>query len=371
VEDAARRALAPIIGRFAIDGPLADAVSWGTGHINDTYLAEYETPAGAVRYIHQRINHTVFKEPEKIMENIQRVTEHLRKKVSAERGDPDRETLNLVRTVDGRTHYRTDTGDYWRTYLFIDGARTYDTVEDVRHVYSAALAFGRFQRSLADLPGGRLHETIPGFHHTARRFKTFQESLRRDVVNRAKDAGEEIKTVLGREADTGILVGLLEAGEIPEHITHNDTKLNNVMIDNETGDGICVIDLDTVMPGLSLYDFGDSVRVGASTAAEDERDLSKVGLDLRLFKQLARGYLDATRDFLTPREVSLLAFSAKLMTFECGMRFLADYLDGDVYYKVHRAGHNLDRARTQLKMVADMEKTMERMEAIISKCAAG
>jgi len=364
-------ALRPVLAGFAIEGRPVEVVPWGTGHINDTYRSTFDTPRGPVYYVHQRINRKVFTRPKEVMDNILRVTAHLREKVAAEGGDPARETLNLVLARDGRCYCRDDDGEYWRTYLFIEGARTYDVVEDPEHVYAASKAFGQFQTRLADLPGERLHETIPRFHDTVRRFSDFAKALERDDANRAADVTEEIQFVLDREDDSRRIVDLLASGDLPERTTHNDTKLNNVMIDDTTGRAICVIDLDTVMPGATGYDFGDSIRVGASTGAEDERDLSKVELDLGLFEQLARGYLEATRTTLTPLEVSLLPFSAKLMTFECGMRFLTDHLDGDVYFKIHRSGHNLDRARTQFKMVRDMEEKMDQMAAIVSRWANG
>lgn len=358
--------LKDVASHFQIGGRFIDAAPYGTGHINDTYAGRFETSDGIVRYIHQRINHNIFKEPEKLMNNIERVTRYAREQVEVAGGDPERETLNLIPTMDGCSFYRSPEGDYWRTYVFIEGARTYDQVEDLRHVYSASKAFGNFQKMLRTLPGQRLHETIPDFHHTRKRFEAFVQALESDAAARALSAGPEIDFVLKREADTFIIVDLLSHGELPERVTHNDTKLNNVMIDDLTGEGICVIDLDTVMPGSALYDFGDSVRIGASTAVEDERDLSKVGVSLDMFDRLAHGYLDAVRDLLTPVEMDYLVFSAKLMTFECGMRFLTDYLSGDVYFKVHREGHNLDRCRTQFKMVAEMEEKADEMAAAIA-----
>jgi hypothetical protein len=272
-----------------------------------------------------------------------------------------------VAALDGRSFYQTPQGDFWRTYTFIDGARTYDTAENIQYVYSASKAFGNFQKLLADLPGGRLHETIPDFHHTRKRFATFVRILEADPAHRARLVKPEINFILHREAETSVVVDLLESGQIPERITHNDTKLNNVMIDDRTGEGLCVIDLDTVMPGSVLYDFGDSVRIGASTAAEDEPDLSQVGFDLARFERLTQGYLDAAREFLSPVEIEHLAFSARLITLEQAIRFLTDYLNGDVYYKIHYPHHNLDRARTQLKMVTEMERQADAMERIVSR----
>jgi len=363
--------LAEVISQFQIDGRLIEVAPHGTGHINDTYASRFDTPRGQRRYVHQRINTRVFREPEKLMENVERVTRHLREKIAAAGGDPQRETLNLVPALDGRPFHHDERDNIWRTYLFIEGARTYDVVENLDHVYSAARAFGEFQRMVSDLPGPRLHETIPHFHHTPRRLEAFEEAVGRDAAGRAAQVSDEIDFVRRRADQTCVLIDLLEQGKMPERITHNDTKLNNVMIDDTTGHGICVIDLDTVMPGLVGYDFGDAVRLGANPAAEDERDLSKVCIDLEMFERLARGYLDATRDVLTAEEIDHLAFSAMLITFEIGVRFLTDHLAGDEYFKVHRPGHNLDRCRTQFTMVADMEAKADRMAAIIDRYRTG
>jgi Ser/Thr protein kinase RdoA (MazF antagonist) len=352
---------------FAVEGRWVSSCPIPSGHINDTYCSEFEAAGRRIKYVNQRINHLVFREPEKLMENIERVTRFARKQILVAGGDPLRETLTIVPTRDGASFHKTPEGTYWRTFLYIDGARTYDRVEDLRHVYAASRAFGRFQKMLSRLPGGRLHETIPDFHHTRKRFEAFLAAVERDPANRAAAVRPEIGFVLERERDTGAVVDGLAAGRLPERVTHNDTKLNNVMIDDKTGEGVCVIDLDTVMPGSVLYDFGDSVRLGAATAAEDERDLSRVGFDARLFDRLAAGYLDAAREFLTDGEKQLLAFSARLLTLECGMRFLTDHLSGDVYFKIHREGHNLDRCRTQFKMVAEMERMTAEMETVIRK----
>jgi len=357
-----------VLRYFQFEGDFLDGALYPFGHINDTYCVRFETTGGRVRrYILQRINRYVFKEPEKLMRNIEMVTAHLRKRVIAARGDPQREVLTLVPTTDGKAFYRTPDGHYWRAYVFIDGAQTYETAQTPEHFYSAAKAFARFQQLLSDFPAEQLYETIPDFHHTPKRFAAFVQALERDARNRARSVKAEIEFVERRAASVSVLVDMLAQGQLPERVTHNDTKFNNVMIDDETGEGICVVDLDTVMPGLSLYDFGDAVRSAANSAAEDERDLSKVWFDLDVFERLARGYLEIARDFLTPTEVDYMAFAAWLMTFECGMRFLTDYLDGDVYFKVHRETHNLDRCRTQFKMIADMENQMGQMEAIIRK----
>jgi Ser/Thr protein kinase RdoA (MazF antagonist) len=356
-----------ICAAFDCPGTWISSCPIPSGHINDTYCSEFDDRGRRVKYVNQRINHLVFREPERLMENMVRVTRFAREQILAAGGDPERETLTIVPTRDGRSFHRTAEGTYWRTFQYIDGARTYDRVEDLRHVYSASKAFGNFQKMLSRLPGERLHETIPDFHHTGKRYDAFLASVEFDPAGRAAAVKPEIDFVVARAKDTGMVVEGLAAGRIPERVTHNDTKLNNVMIDNRSGEGICVIDLDTVMPGSVLYDFGDSVRLGAATAAEDERDLAKVGFDIGMFDRLAAGYLDAARDFLVPEETALLAFSAKLLTLECGIRFLTDHLKGDVYFKIHRPGHNLDRARTQFKMVTEMERQMDAMDAVVRK----
>lgn len=357
-----------IVKQFQFEGDFLGARSHGVGHINDTYAARFRKANGvAHRYVLQRINHHVFKNPEELMQNVEKVTTHLRKKIITAGGDPERETLNLIPTVEKKTFYRTEDGNYWRAYIFIEDAHTYEVAKSLDHIYNAAKAFGKFQKLLSDFPAGQLYETIPDFHHTAKRFETFVEVVERDIRNRARSVRAEIEFVERRAEDTSTLINLFEQGRLPERVTHNDTKIDNVMIADKTGEGICVIDLDTVMPGLSLYDFGDTVRAGANPAAEDEKDVSKVCIDLEIFDRLIHGYLDVTRDVLTPIEVDYLPFAAKLITFECGMRFLTDHLDGDVYYKIHRDNHNLDRCRTQFKMVKDMEEKSDQMVRIVEK----
>ncbi len=361
-----RPELAEIVKRFRFEGDYLGANPYGTGHINDTFVAHFANLGNTSRrYILQRINHTIFEKPEELMENIEAVTRHLRRKITAAGGDPERETLNLIPTADGGSFHRTEDGNYWRAYNFIEHAQTYEVAENPVHVRNAAKAFGRFQSLLSDFPSGQLNETIPDFHNTRKRFEALVDAVERDVRNRARSVQAEIEFAVRRADDAPVLLDLLEKGELPERVTHNDTKFNNVMIDDESGEGICVIDLDTVMPGLTLYDFGDSVRSAANTAAEDEQDLNKVRFDLGVFEHLAHGYLDAARGFLTPREADYLPFSARIMTLECGVRFLADYLDGDVYFKTHRDSHNLDRCRTQFKMVADMEGSFDQMRRIV------
>ena len=357
-----------IVGNFLFEGVFQYAEPYGRGHINDTFAAYFEKNGGQTdRYILQRINHFVFKKPEQLMSNIERITRHLKKSIEKRGGDVSRETLNLIPTVEGGSYYKSQEGDYWRAYIFIEGARTYEKVESPRHFYNAGKAFGQFQRQLDGFPVKELYETIVNFHNTPKRFEDFCRAAGEDTANRAQFAKKEIEFIQKRQADTAVVTGLLEKGAIPTRVTHNDTKFNNVMIDDKTGEGICVLDLDTVMPGSALYDFGDSIRFGASSALEDEKDLDKVWMETGLFEAFAKGFLEKTADILTPDEKRLLPFAAKLMTLECGMRFLADYLSGDIYFKVHRQGHNLDRARTQIKLISDMERKMDGMDKIIER----
>lgn len=355
-----------VAAQFVLYGDFVSARPYGSGHINDTYAVTMDQSGVPVRYIFQRINHQVFKDPVGLMENVERVTRHIHHKLE-EMNAPQasRRALSVVPTRDGRSVYRDPAGNYWRVYLFVENAATYDVIETPEQAYQAARAFGEFQKYLVDLPGGRLNETIPDFHNTPKRYHAFAEALARDVAGRAADAQAEIAFVQAREAMTHVLVDLHRQKKIPERVTHNDTKLNNVMLDNETNKGICVIDLDTVMPGLVLYDFGDLVRTSTSPAAEDERDLSKVEMQMPMFEALARGYVESAGDFLTQAELDYLAFSGKLITFEIGLRFLTDYLQGDVYFKVHREGHNLDRCRTQFRLVQCIEEQEEAMNALV------
>ena len=362
--------LAKVTSQFCFRGTLVYIEPIRSGHINESYAAAFRSTGDAPhRYLLQRINQHVFRSPERLMQNIEGITEHLRNKVRAAGGDPNREALTLVRTRDGGVLHRGPNGEYWRAALFVEGARTYDRAPSLRQVTSAARAFGRFQKMVSDYPAETLHETIPAFHHTPKRFKALVEAVQRDILNRAHDAQAEIRFVEERAAETAVLVEALEAGILPQRVAHNDTKFNNVLIDDTTGEGICVIDLDTVMPGLAVYDFGDAVRSSANSAAEDERNLSRVSLDLDVFAHLTAGYLDAAGEFLTATEIDYLPFSAKLMTLECGMRFLTDYLEGDRYFRIRRPDHNLDRCRTQFKMVRDMEEKLDAMEALVARAS--
>lgn len=353
---------------FQFDGVPLSAERYGSGHINDTFLVHLQKKDGTEgRVILQRMNTSIFKEPERLMENILNVTSFLRDKIIQNGGDPDRETLNVVPTKGGKAYFVDSEGKYWRCYIFIEDATGYDKVEDPEDFYQSAVSFGRFQQLLDDYPAETLHETIKGFHDTKARFEVFKKAVADDVCGRVASVKDEIDFYLSREDVANVFGDLLAKGELPLRVTHNDTKLNNIMIDNQTHKGICVIDLDTVMPGLAMNDFGDSIRFGASTAAEDEADLDKVWCDMELFELYAKGFIEGCGGKLTDKEIELLPMGAKVMTYECGMRFLTDYLQGDVYFKTHREGHNLDRTRTQMKLVQDMEIKWDIMNAIVKK----
>jgi len=346
--------------QFRIYGEFRTAGPYGSGHINDTYSAVFDQAGTAARYIFQRINHKIFKQPALLMENIQRVTAHLAEKISGE-FDFSRRVLTLIPDKNGLAYHVDDEGNYWRVYLFIERAQTYDAVESARQAFEAAKAYGRFQKLLADLPGPRLHDTIPDFHNTPKRFAALEKALNGDVANRARLAKREIEFAMAHRS----IASILTDAKLPERVTHNDTKLNNVMLDNSTGEGVCVIDLDTVMPGSALYDFGDMVRTTTSPAKEDECDLSKVKMQFTMFEALVRGYLTSAASFLTQAEKQHLVHAGKVITFETGIRFLADYLAGDIYFKIHREGHNLDRCRTQFKLVESIEEQEDSMNELI------
>ena len=355
------------IDGFKLPGELKECIRYGSGHINDTYRLTYETPQGTKRYILQRMSKSIFKKPVELMENVSGVTAWLRKKIIENGGDPERETLTLVKSNDGLPYFVDSTGEYWRVYLFIEGATCYDAVKDDNDFYQSAVAFGHFQRLLADYPAETLHETIKDFHNTPDRLEKFKKAVAEDICGRAASVQKEIDFILEREELTHALYDLQLDGRLPLRVTHNDTKLNNIMIDDETGKAISVIDLDTVMPGLTANDFGDSIRFGASTALEDEQDLSKVSCDLHLFDVYARGFIEGCGGALTDLEIDMLPMGAILMTFENGIRFLTDHLEGDHYFHIHREGHNLDRCRTQLTLVKDMQEKLPQMNAIIQK----
>ena len=335
---------------------------YGNGHINDTFLVIAER-----RYILQRMNTVVFPHPEELMENIIGVTEHIRQKAAAAGGDVVRASLVVVPTLAKKHFFRDTTDHYWRMYEFTEGTKTQEVVESVADFESCAEAFGSFQQQLADYPAHQLHESIVNFHNTPWRYDNLMKAVSEDRCGRLAEVEEEVRFAREREQFCKTLETAREAGSLPLRVTHNDTKLNNILFDEKTSAPVCVIDLDTVMPGYSVNDFGDSIRFGANTAVEDETDLSKVTLDLELFEAYARGFLKGCNGSLTETEIKLLPVGAMMMTLECGMRFLTDYLEGDVYFKIHRPKHNLDRARNQFALVADMERKADQMNAIIER----
>ncbi len=356
------------ITNFQFNGILIEEGPYGNGHINDTYLLKFNLGEGEEKkVILQCMNKSIFTQPVELMENVLNVTSYLRNKIIENGGDPERETLNVIPTVDNKPYFVDSEGEYWRAYKFIEDATCYEQVETPEDFYQSAVSFGNFQRLLADYPAETLHETIKGFHDTKARFEVFKKAVADDICGRAASVQKEIDFVLSHEDVANVFGDMLAKGELPLRVTHNDTKLNNIMIDNATRKGICVIDLDTVMPGLAMNDFGDSIRFGASTGAEDEKDLDKIWCDMELFDIYAKGFIEGCGGKLTQKEIEMMPMGAKVMTFECGMRFLTDYLQGDTYFKIHREGHNLDRCRTQFKLVEDMEAKWEVMNEIIKK----
>jgi len=353
-----------VAANFNLAGRLIRSESFGSGHINDTYCLTCEKDRRQINYILQRINHHVFKNPPAMMENIRRVTNHIRRKLQEQQSGLVSRQLIVIDAKDGADFFHDDRGNYWRLYNRIENAVTHDTIESPELAYEAARMFGWFAEMLTDLPGPPLHETIVDFHATPKRFKTFMEVLQQDPCNRAKNVRAEIDFVLENAGICDVLLNYADNGKIPVRITHNDTKINNVLLDEKTHKGVCVIDLDTVMPGLSLYDFGDMVRTATNPAEEDEPDLSIVTMRMPIFEMLLKGFAEETHTFLTPTEKKNMAFAGKLITFEQMIRFLADHLAGDIYYKIHREGHNLDRCRTQMKMVQSIIAQEEQMNAL-------
>ena len=340
---------------FCIDAAPISCAPHGGGHINHTFKVVTES---GMEYILQRVNQYVFHDPKSLMENVGAVTAYLKERV-----DDPRAYLHFIKTKDDQYYYVDEKGEYWRCYEFVGGF-CLEAPETDQDFYESALAFGQFQQMLSDFPAHTLHETIPEFHNTIDRYRKFKEAVARDAAGRAAKVQPEIDFIMAREEEAGTLQRMREAGQLPLRVTHNDTKLNNVLLDKKTRKALCVLDLDTVMPGLSLYDFGDSIRFGAASAPEDEKDLSKMELNLHLFEIYTKGYLKACPS-LTPEEIDMMPMGAKIITLELATRFLADYLDGDCYFKTAYLEHNLVRARAQLKLVADMEAKWEQMRDIV------
>lgn len=350
------------------EGKISEVKLFGGGIINDTFLVESKLNDGnEEKFILQRINHSIFKEVDKLMENYCNVCNYLKEIVKENGGDIERETVTVIPTKEGKSYLQDSKGNYWRATKFIENTITYETIESSDDFYKTGKAFGKFQSMLSNYDAKKLYESIPNFHNTKERFKTFLIAIENDKAGRVEEVKEEIEFILSREKDTTVLIDMLESGQLPLRVTHNDTKLNNILIDKESKEGICVIDLDTIMPGLSLYDFGDAIRIGSTYAKEDEVNLDKVYIDLKLFESFTKGFLEGTNSTLTENEVKMLPMGAKVITLEQGIRFLTDYLNGDIYYKTSYENQNLDRTRTQLKLVKDMESKWSELNKIIER----
>ena len=364
----AEQTLQEVLGAFDFGAPVVGAVRYGQGHINDTFCVHTQPEdACCRRFILQRMSAAAFKRPDQLMENIIGVTEYLGRQVRERGGDRSREAMEVIRPKNGQPYYTDSQGGAWRLYPFVEGTVCHQAADTPELFAASGRAFGRFQQLLRDYPAETLHETIPNFHNTEDRLKKFKAALAADKLGRAAECREETGFVLAREADCSAALNAMREGKLPVRVTHNDTKLNNVLMDEAVGEGICIIDLDTVMPGLVIYDFGDSIRFGANHSAEDETDLGKVNLDVELFDVYTRAFLEGTGGSLTDAEIEYLPWGAKLMTLECGMRFLTDYLEGDTYFHISRERQNLDRCRTQFKLVADMEARWSELEDIVNQ----
>ncbi len=352
-----------ILPHFRFEGTYASACEVHSGNINNTYHLQYRQGGQTHHYILQSVNTYVFRDPYAVMENIERITSHLRRKFIAAGEDPSRRVLEIIHTTDGETMYKN--GGYWRAYRYIENATAYDAITRLPQFEEAGRAFGEFQRLLCDFPVSELHTTIPDFHNTTKRFYAFVRAVSEDKAGRVRDLEPEIEFMFDRRRAMGSIVRELDRGTLPLRVTHNDTKINNVMIDNDTDKAVCVIDLDTVMPGSALYDYGDAIRFGASTAAEDEEDLGRIALDMDKFAVFTRGFLSEVDGFLTPHEIELLPLGMRVITCELAMRFLTDYIEGDLYFKVKSPDHNLIRARAQMKLLCDMEARADDVQSFI------
>ena len=353
-----------VIAAFEVEGKVVDCIPFGNGHINDTRLV---TMDNGVQYVAQRINKNVFKRPDLLMENYVGVTKFIRKKIEEMGGDPLREVLNAIPTKDGKPFYFDEEEQYWRLLVYVTDSIGYDKVERPEQFYDSAVSFGDFQYMLRDYPAATLHETIVNFHNTPDRYRQLMEAIENNAAGRLDEVSAEVEFAKARREFAYALENAHAEGRLPLRVTHNDTKLNNILFDTKTGEALCVIDLDTIMPGYSVNDFGDSIRFGATTALEDETDLSKVNFDISLYELYVKGFIEGAKGGLTEGELEMLPIGAIMMTFECGMRFLADYLNGDTYFRIHRPSHNLDRCRNQFKLVADMEAQLDQMRAIVKK----
>ena len=360
--------LSEVLEAFDFGAVVVGAVRFGQGHINDTFVVHTQPENECCRrFILQRMSSAAFKRPDQLMENIIGVTEYLGREVEKTGGSREREAMRVIRPRNGEPYYTDSDGGAWRVYPFVEDTVCYQSAETPELFAASGRAFGRFQRLLQGYPAQTLHETIPHFHDTEDRLAKLKAAVAADKLGRAAECRAEIDFMMAREKDCSAALQALRDGILPLRVTHNDTKLNNVLMDKTTGEGICIIDLDTVMPGLSINDFGDSIRFGANHSAEDETDLSKVNLDVDLFEAYTQAFLEGAGGTLTEKEIEYLPWGAKLMTLECGMRFLTDYLEGDVYFHISREGQNLDRCRTQCKLVQDMEARWDELAAIAAK----
>ena len=365
---AAEQTLQEVLEAFDFGAPVVGAIRYGQGHINDTFCVHTQPEDLCCRrFILQRMSAAAFKRPDQLMENIMGVTEYLGREIESRGGDREREALRVIRPRNGEPYYTDSANGAWRVYPFVEDTICYQTAETPELFAASGRAFGRFQRLLQGYPAQTLHETIPHFHDTEDRLAKLKAALAADRLGRAAECRPELDFVLSRETDCSVALQALRDGVLPLRVTHNDTKLNNVLMDRDSGEGLCIIDLDTVMPGLSINDFGDSIRFGANHSAEDEKDLSKVNLDVSLFEAYTQAFLEGAGGTLTAAEIDHLPWGAKLMTFECGIRFLTDYLEGDVYFHTTRDGQNLDRCRTQFKLVSDMEAHWDELSEIVKK----
>ena len=368
--DVTKKILDEVLEAFDFGAPVVGAARYSSGHINDTFCVHVQPENTCCHcFILQRMSAAAFKRPDQLMSNVIGVTEYLAKKIIDAGGDRSREAMEVIRPRNGESYYTDSEGGAWRVFPFITDICCYQSAETPELFEASAYAFGKFQRMLDGYPADTLYETIPHFHDTEDRLQKLKDAIAADKVGRVAEVADEIAFAMAREADCSVALQAQRDGLLPLRVTHNDTKLNNVLIDNKTGEGICVVDLDTTMPGLAINDFGDSIRFGANHSAEDEKDLSKVNFDIELFEVYTRGFLAGAGGALTDAELEYLPWGAKLMTLECGMRFLTDYLDGDNYFRTHYPEQNLDRCRTQFKLVRDMEAQFEEMAAVIRKCA--
>jgi Ser/Thr protein kinase RdoA (MazF antagonist) len=366
------RLLREILGRFQIYGEPESLAAFGNGHINETFLSTWNQAGTKPRYIHQRINAHVFARPDEVMENIRRVTAHIREKLAGDNaGDRSRRTLTVIPAKDGKPWARDAQGGWWRTYCFIEGTHSKDTAGSPEEARFLGKSVGLFQKQLVGFPGKRLYETIPGFHDMEKRYARFRGALKKDEFGRSGSCGEETAFLFENEERGGILVRSLREGRIPERICHNDAKMNNILLDNLSGEALCLVDLDTVMPGSSLFDFGDLVRTAAATAKEDETDLSKVKFEPEFFLALLEGYLSGAGEFLEPGELNLLSEAGRNITQIMALRFLTDYLEGDHYYHTARPGHNLDRCRNQAALIRSMDAKQDETERMVREAIQG